>query len=262
MICKTVSVAVATAFLMFSPSAFSQDAAPDDGSSSSPFEGKKLEDLTADDVLKLVRYSYTNYNQEFKGYLRRGITKKVEFTLRLKPESVQFFFNDPAQVIYLDTKNKSFSLFEGVGGKDLQPVAPERYGEKIRGTDATYDDLSMRFLYWPNPKIVQESKLKGRDTWLVRVINPDGRGNYATVDCWVDKATGGLLRMLGYNRGGRPIRRLEVVGGKKFDDIWMVDEMKIEQLSPSSVKSGKGPSGATRISETRIRITEKVKAAQ
>lgn len=198
------------------------------------FLNKPIDQLTADEVLKLVRHSYTLYNQDFTGVLRLGIAKKVPFLMSLKPQSIRFIFEDPAQVILLDTRDGNFSLFEGVGGADLKPVEPSKYADKIRGTDVTYDDLSMRFLYWPNAKIVRSEKVKQRDCWYVRVLNPDGRGAYATVDVWIDKETGGMLKMLGYNRQGRAIRRFEVLHGKKFGDVWMVDEMRIETISPAN----------------------------
>ena len=40
--------------------------------------------------------------------------------------------------------------------------------------------------------------------------------------------------MIGFNNQGRPIRRFEVLHGKKFGDIWMVDEMRIETISPAA----------------------------
>ncbi|MDF1823720.1 MAG: outer membrane lipoprotein-sorting protein [Verrucomicrobiales bacterium] len=198
------------------------------------FAGKSIDQLSADEVLKLVRYSYTLYNRDFSGLLRTGFATKVPFLMSLKPESIRFIFDDPAQIIYLDTRDNSFALFEGVGGAEMKPVDPSKYDQQIRGTDATYDDLSMRFLYWPNAKIVKLDRIKSRDCWLVRVRNPAREGAYATVDVWIDRGSGAMVKMIGYNAQGRPIRRFEVLSGKKFGDIWMVDEMRIETISPAA----------------------------
>ena len=140
----------------FAPTGISQEEKGETPPTSAPpsFSGKTIEQMTADEVLRLVRFSYTLYNRDFAGALRMGVTKKVDFLLSLKPESIRFVFDDPAQIIYVDTKNQKFSLFEGVGGKEMSPVNASKYGEAIRGTDVTYDDLSMRFLYWPDAKIV------------------------------------------------------------------------------------------------------------
>jgi len=194
------------------------------------FLNKPIDQLTGDEVLRLVRYSYTLFDQDFSGVLRTGIARRVPFLMSLKPESIRFIFDDPAQVILLDTSAQNFSLHEGIGGQALQPVDPSKYGDTIRDTDATYDDLSMRFLYWPDARIIRHNRFKQRDCWEVRVRNPDGRGAYATVDVWIDKESGGILKMMGYNAEGRPVRNFEVLSGRKFGDVWMIDEMRIETL--------------------------------
>ncbi len=216
------------------PSSAQEDTGDVAPSTSRPsFAGKPIGQLNADEVLKLVRYSYTLYDRDFTGFLRMGLVKKVPFLMSLKPDSIRFIFDEPDQVILMDTRNDSFGLYEGVGGEGLKAVNPSKYEDFVRGTDITYDDLSMRFLYWPNAQIVKIEKLKQRECWVVRVRNPDSNGAYATVDVWIDKVSGGMLKMIGYNAKGRPIRRFEVLHGKKFDDIWMVDEMRIETISPS-----------------------------
>jgi hypothetical protein len=220
------------------------EAAPD--SEPSSFANKSIDEMTAEEVLRLVRYSYTLYNRDFTGQLRMGLTKSVPFLLSLKPEAISFVFNEPAQIIMVDTRNQRFTLLEGIAGAEARPVTPSKYGEAIRGTDVTYDDLSMRFLYWPDARIVAQEKLKGRDTIRVRIRNPDGAGAYASVEVWIDKLSGGMLKMIGSDRSGRPIRRFEVLHGKKFGDVWMVDEMRIETLT--------GASGGTVKSATRLQI--------
>jgi hypothetical protein len=240
------------AFFFAASLAASATATAQDGAGAVPpvdppeFAAKPIDQMTADEVLKLVRFSYTLYNRDFKGALRMGITKKVDFLLSLKPEAIRFIFNEPAQVILLDTREQRFALYEGVDGAELKQVPAAKYGEAVRGTDVTYEDLSMRFLYWPGARIIDQEKLKGRDTIRVGLRNPDGAGNYATAEVWIDKLSGGMMKMIGYDRSGRAIRKFEVLSGKKFGDIWMVDEMRIETVT--------GASGGTVKSSTRMQI--------
>ncbi len=210
------------------------------------FAAKSIDQMTADEVLKLVRFSYTLYDRDFVGSLRMGITKNIPFLLSLRPEAISFVFDNPPQKIAVDTRNQKFTLLEGVGGAPLAPVPASKYGEKIRDTDITYDDLSMRFLYWPGAKIVQQDKLKGRECIHLRIHNPDGAGAYATVEVWIDKISGGMMKMIGNDRSGRPVRRFEILHGKKFGDIWMVDDMRIESVT--------GAQGGTVTSSTRMKI--------
>ena len=244
---RTLPVLALCLIFLTAPRAFSEgggsEVPPVDESS---FAGKPISELNADEVLQLVRYSYTTYNRNFTGELRMGVTKKVGFQLGLKPDSISYLFNEPAQIIFLETKNRSFALLEGIGGAPMSPVNPSKFDEKIRGTDVTYDDLSMRFLYWPNAKIVREEKLKGRNCILLSIPNPDGAGAYAGVDVWIDKISGGMVKMIGRDKGDRPIRRFEVLSGKKFDDVWMVNDIRIETVN--------GPAGTNIVSSTRLQI--------
>ncbi len=229
-----------------------QEPAPDQ-----PFEGKTIDTLTANDILKLVRYSYTLYDHDFTGQLRTDDRQKIPFRLSLQPNAIRFRFFDPDQIIHLSTGSDELILREVVKGSD-EAIAPSRYGEAIRGTDVTYEDLSMRFLYWKNAKIVNEEKLRPSlgmkmETWQVRVVNPDGKGNYATVDMWVDKGSGALAKMMGYNRQGLPVKRFEVLHGKKMDDVWMVDEMRIDTIDPETTRT---------ISHTYLEIDEQVEGVR
>jgi hypothetical protein len=55
-----------------------------------------------------------------------------------------------------------------------------------------------------------------------------------------------MVKMIGRDKGDRPIRRFEVLSGKKFDDVWMVNHIRIETVS--------GPSGSTLVSSTNLKI--------
>ena len=59
-----------------------------------------------------------------------------------------------------------------------------------------------------------------------------------------------LLSILAFSLGGcGAIKRFTVVGGKKVNDVWMVDEMRIEKLEPTS-------DGAKSLSKTYLEILD------
>ena len=148
---------------------------PSGEASTSPFAGKTIATLNGDDVLKLVRYSYTKINRSFKGQLRHE-KKKIPYLLALRPQSITFRFGSPDQVIQLTTENNKLTLKESFGDKSkLEVVKPEWYRSRIRGTDVTFDDISMRFLYWPGGVVTGSEKIKGQDCWNIRLNNPGKR---------------------------------------------------------------------------------------
>ncbi len=222
-------------------------------SGGSPFAGKTIEDLNGDDVLKLVRYSYTKVNRNFKGQLRHD-KKKIPFLLSLKPDDIIFQFSSPYQMIELTTANDKLILKEEFGDKGkLKVVEPSWYRQRIRGTDVTFDDISMRFLYWPKAKIIKEEKFLRRDAWVVQVMNPSGLGDYGSARIWVDKGSGSMLKMEGFEPlKGKRVKAFKVQSVKKMGDIWMVDQMLIETLDPDSGK---------RVSRTYLDILDEVKGS-
>jgi hypothetical protein len=149
--------------------------------------------------------------------------------------TIRFRFENPAQIIHLDLNDKGFVLREVVRGSNA-PVPARRYAEKVRATDVTYEDLSLRFLYWPNPVKLEDEVIKHRTCWKVRLTNPGTSGAYGTAIIWVDRGSGGILRMDGYNREGRLIKRYEVISGMKVGGGWMLKKMRIESLDPATAR--------------------------
>ena len=74
-----------------------------------------------------------------------------------------------------------------------------RLDEKIGGTGVTYGDLALKFLYWPDAQVIGADTLRTRNCWKLRLTAPSKESPYATVLLWVDKESGALMRMEGYD---------------------------------------------------------------
>lgn len=192
---------------------------------------------TADDIQRLVRFSYIGQDMTLNGKLRNSTSgTEAPFVLTMQENTIRFRFDAPTQIINLDLNDKGFILREVVRGKNA-PVPQKRYAEPIRGTDISYEDLSLRFLYWPNPAIVSnKERIKHRDCWQLRLNNPDASGSYGAALIWVDKSSGAILQMEGYDRQGKLIRRYNIVSGMKVNDAWMLKQMRIETYDPANGK--------------------------
>jgi len=192
--------------------------------------GKPLDELTPEEILRLVRTSYTLHDRDFDARLRKDFDF-VPFKLSLKPNYLRFRFENPPHAIHLDTDQEELALREVLPGKN-EPVPPERYGEAVRGTDVTYEDLAMRFLYWANPVVEAHESIKTRSAWKLRLNNPDDKGPYGHVLVWIDKISGGMIKMEGYSRGtpSKLIKDFEVSHGKKMDDVWIADVIRVRSF--------------------------------
>jgi hypothetical protein len=193
-------------------------------------------DPSAEEIQQLVKISYIRQNMTLKGQLRNDETgAETPMVLAMLEKNISFRFENPPQTINLDLNDQGFILREISKGKN-SPVPKSKYTETIRGTDITYEDLSMRFLYWPRPIMLDKETVKHHTCWKLRLDNPDSSGDYAVALIWVNSGSGAIMRMEGYDRQGKLIKRYEVISGMKVGDAWMLKQMRIETFNPTTKK--------------------------
>ena len=149
---------------------------------------------------------------------------------------ITFAFNNPEQEIALHLDDEDFKYTERRGGGAEKAVPARRHGERLRGTDITYEDLALRFLFWKRAEILDEVEFKGRGAWKMRIDNPGSPGPYAVVYAWIDKESAALLRVQGYNQQGRCVKQFEIISGMKVGGGWMLKEMRVETMDGAGDK--------------------------
>lgn len=196
-------------------------------------DGKSIP--AAEEILQLVRYSQSTEDQVFNGEIRpRKIgLKATPIRMEFFPKGVRFVFfegnsrrNKVDQVLELKLLNGRYELTEFTGSGSGK-IAPGRYSERIRGSDFFYEDIAMRFLYWPEPKHLKVEKAKGGAAWKIRCNNPDGKGPYSIVDVWVSQESGTLVRMNGFDSKGRLIKSYEVESVQRYKGSWILKMMNV-----------------------------------
>lgn len=206
-----------------------------------PLDSVAAEDATpsGDAVLRLVRMSQALQDlSRLQGRLRissddqavDGVQYPLELTMR--DNVIRFLLRDPNEIINLDLNRDGSTLSRVVAGGRVE-MPTSLYGEKVRKTDINYEDLSMRFLYWPGAKIVGEDSLSFQKCWHVRVMNPDGRGPYGMVDVWVAKGSGAMMQMEAYqvaNQQWRKVKQFKVRKGQKYKGAYILKQMRVESF--------------------------------
>lgn len=192
---------------------------------------------TGEEILRLVRLSNALQNYKLTGTLRDDKSGRAEsFTLNMEQNIMRFRFSNPNQIVHLDMTTKPATLKSvQAGGSAAVPLA--KYGEKVRGFAMNYEDLSMRFLYWPGAKLLGEERYKTQKCWKVRVTSPDSATPYGTVDLWVHQASGGMAKMEAYDLQGKKVKLFEVSSIQKVDGATILREMKVESYPPGGSKS-------------------------
>ncbi len=195
----------------------------------------QAEDPAAADIIAAARLNPLGNEIALDAQLRAG-SVKVPFVLAVKDNSVSYTFENPDQSIILTIGDDGSQLRES-HGSNATPIPVQLLSEPVRGGLITYEDLALGFLHWPNPKLLGEETVRTRSAWKIEIHAPPGSSQYGAVRVWVDKASAALLRIEGFDSTGKPSKRFEVVSARKIDGQWMLKQMRVERIDPSTRKT-------------------------
>lgn len=179
----------------------------------------------------------TVLDEGLSGNLRRGNTN-VPITLFLKGKDIQFQFSEnrgPQRIFHMRIGDAAFNLFEIINGKTVK-FPPAKIVEPIAGTDLTYEDLALRFLYWPNPVLEGQENVGGQSCYKILVRKPAGvAGRYESVHVWVHAKFGAFMRIRGYDRNGGVLKEFQVQDIMQVaNNVWTLRKMQVSTLNPAT----------------------------
>src|ERR1700759_2468579 len=140
---------------------------------------------TAQDILEGVRFRQVQQQIDLHGELRQD-KLRVPFQLVQTGPTVRYIFADPDETLQLQIGEKE-SRLEQVSESGTERVKPADFDHKVRGTGLTYEDLSLKFLYWPNAELLGAENIRTRNCWKLLLRSPGKQSQYAQVVLWVDK---------------------------------------------------------------------------
>jgi len=183
-------------------------------------------------ILHAARLSPTSRTAVLRAQIR-GDGVPAQLTIRLKDHLIWYEFTDPAQTILLKLDPAETKLSEKLNGI-TRSLPPGRLHDSVRDTGVTYEDLSLGFLYWPRPVLQGEETVKTRPAWKIDLQAPSSEPLYGVARVWIDKESGAILRIEGYDKKGLLLRRFEIVSAQKIDGLWMLKQMRIESFEPGN----------------------------
>lgn len=187
---------------------------------------------SAKEILDSVRMLESRQQIDLQGQLRQEAIV-IPFRLVQNGPLIRYTFTNPDETLELRLGENS-SRLELVNDAGTEKVGASKLQEKIRGTIVTYGDLAFRFLYWSSARILGEENVRTRKCWKLQLRAPSRESAYSNVLLWVDKASGALMRMEGYNWDAKLIKRFEVVSAQKIEGRWFLKQMRVEQLQPGT----------------------------
>jgi hypothetical protein len=189
---------------------------------------------SATEILNSVRMLETSQQLDLQGQLRQD-DLIVPFHLTQVGPLIRYSFEDPDEVLQLRL-GENGSRLDLVTDDGAETFPSEKLEQKIRGTGITYEDLTLKFLYWPGGRVLGDETVHARSCWKLQLTSPSRDSQYANVFLWVDKKSGALMRMEGYGADGKLAKRFEVVSAQKIDNRWFLKQMRVEELQPGTNK--------------------------
>ena len=189
---------------------------------------------SAKEILDSVRMLEARQQIDLQGQLRENEIV-IPFRLTQTGPIIRYAFSNPDQVLQLRLGENN-SRLDVVTDSGAENFAASQLNQKIRGTGITYEDLALKFLYWPNAKLAGEENVRTRSCWKLQLRAPSRQSQYSNVVLWIDKTSGALLRMEGYDWNGQLAKRFEVVSAQKIDNRWFLKQMRVEELQPGTNK--------------------------
>lgn len=189
---------------------------------------------SANDILASVRMRQAQQEIDLQGQLREG-ELIVPFRLVQKGATVRYVFPESGTTLQLEIGEKDSRLDE-ISQDGSEKGAVAQFDQRIRGTNLTYEDIALKFLYWPDASVLGDQNIRTRNCWKLQLRAPSRDSQYGTVWLWVDKNSGALMRMEGYNSKGQLVKRFEVVSAQKIDKRWFLKQMRIEEIQSGTNK--------------------------
>jgi len=186
----------------------------------------------AGEILKTARIANRNIQQSLKAQLRIK-DRKDPFILSLDRGTLSYRFENPPQTFVVQLGENSAQLTEGHG----KTITAKRFDEKLRSTDLTLEDISLRFLYWPDATVVGSELFRSQMCWKLELKPATTPSQYKRMEAWIQKDSGALLKAIGYGDTDKPAIQFRVISARKLkDDTWMLKQMSIERMENGKLK--------------------------
>lgn len=195
-------------------------------------------DEAAERILASTRFAATmQVQQNLHGHMsKKG--KRTPLSLFLRNEDIQFSYKVKKKDnrFHMRLKEDHFDLLEIVKGKTTR-FNDKKLSQKINNTDVSFEDISMRFLYWKDSRVIGDSKVNGRRCTRLRLKNPSKTaGDYRMVDVWVDKKYGAMMKLVGYNSKGQPLKQFLVTDVMRLGKGYTLRKMRVDTINADSNK--------------------------
>ncbi len=189
---------------------------------------------SAKEILAQVREQQTRQNVELEGQLREN-ERVIPFRLVLAGPVIRYSFTNPDESLQLRLSENDSQL-ELLKKDGVDRIAGPEFEQKVRGTAINYEDLALRFIYWPNAQVVGEDYINTRHVWKLELKPPGRQSQYSRAFLWCDQESGALLRLEVFDWNGKLTKRFAVVSVQSIEGRTFLKQMRIESMQADTGK--------------------------
>src|SRR6267143_3479957 len=120
----------------------------------------------AQEVLANVRLRQSRQQIDLRGQLRQDATV-IPFRLVQNGPVVSYLFSNPEETLQLRLGTNKSRLDE-ITRSGAEKITAAKLDEPVRQTAITYEDLALKFLYWPNARVVGADFIRTRNCWKLQ----------------------------------------------------------------------------------------------
>ena len=107
--------------------------------------------------------------------------------------------------------------------------APPALTAAVEGTDITWLDITLSYLWWPDAELAGSDEFRGALCDIVLVRPPEPLPGCAAMRLWVDRKRGFLRQAEQINEKGERVRWMWVASVGKINDRWMIRNMEVKR---------------------------------
>jgi Outer membrane lipoprotein-sorting protein len=186
-------------------------------------------------ILDQIRSAQVEIGRTLKAKLRPEKGESIPIKLQFSGQQIQYEFTNPAEKLTVQLTDTGSTLSQQTTGGP-QTLSGSKLTETVRGTDVTYEDLSLRFLYWRNAHYEGERNVRSVTCSVILVQPPSRNSEYGSVRVWIAKDRGAMVKAEGFDSAGRLIKRFEVISIQTIEDKTIFKQIRIERVDPSTGK--------------------------
>lgn len=178
---------------------------------------------TAQEILQQVRLHLPQQPITFNGTLKRKtangfnrVSLPIQTTLRLgdTPAHAHYRIGETTLDLHWENNQPIYTFSD----KTLEPT------HEIADSGMSWIDLSLGFLWWPNPTLIGPTRKINRNAWLLEIPVPNHNDH---LRIWIDREMAMLLEVQRINVKGRRLQTLRIKRLQKIDEFWFAKQIEL-----------------------------------